>query len=273
VAGSNPSGLPQTLLYDPADVTLQLSSNATPAPTPAPIVVAPTNDTIYTGVTSTASLTAQQANGIILDRIGNRTGGIADGQVPRECGPALQTAPADNATTVTNLASALPQYLAGDGAWFRGLGGFASINGSSTAPGFTAATGGYLWGPSLVTATAGYAHDWFDTDRGLAGIGAASESHGGNEATAAAQWSLPLTIAGYGGGPSSLTPKAGVQFVHLSESAFSETGASGFDLSSGSRGTDSFQPYIGAALAQKFVTDDGMLVTPEIRAGYAYETL
>ncbi len=76
VTGANPSGLPQALLYDPADVTLALSG--TPA---KPVVVAPTNDTIYSAVTSTAILTAQQANGIILDRLGQRQAGIADGQV------------------------------------------------------------------------------------------------------------------------------------------------------------------------------------------------
>jgi fibronectin-binding autotransporter adhesin len=64
-----------------------------------------------------------------------------------------------------------------------------------------------------------------------------------------------------------LTPKAGVQFVHLSEDGFGESGAGGFDLSSTSRGTDSFQPYIGAALAQKFVTDSGAELTPELRFG------
>jgi uncharacterized protein with beta-barrel porin domain len=42
-----------------------------------------------------------------------------------------------------------------------------------------------------------------------------------------------------------VTPKAGLQFLHLSEGGFAETGASGFDLSSGPRGTDSLQPYIG----------------------------
>jgi len=61
--------------------------------------------------------------------------------------------------------------------------------------------------------------------------------------------------------------------VHLSEDGFSESGASGFDLSSSNRGTDSFQPYIGAALAQKFVTDGGTEMTPELRFGYAREAL
>jgi fibronectin-binding autotransporter adhesin len=61
--------------------------------------------------------------------------------------------------------------------------------------------------------------------------------------------------------------------VHLSENSFAETGGSGFDLSSGSHGTNSAQPYIGAAVAQKFVTDSGAEITPELRLGYAYEAV
>jgi outer membrane autotransporter protein len=133
--------------------------------------------------------------------------------------------------------------------------------------------GGAVLGPSLITATAGYAHDWFDTQRGIIGISNARESHNGNEATVAGQWSLPLTVQGLSGGTATLTPKVGFQFVHLSEGSFADSGASGFDLASGSRSTDSFQPYIGAAAAQKFITASGTEVTPELRLGYAYEAL
>jgi len=314
VTGANPSGLGQALIYQPTEVILQLGGT-----------VAPPNDTIYTAVTSSAVLSAQQANGIILDRLGQRQAGVGDGQIAAATGatggapPAMQYAQAGNTSAIGDLASALPQAFAAEGAWFRGIGGFASLNGSSSAPGFTGETGGFLagydrpvmqqvylgvaggylhsdidehstsngtessarfalyggtiLGPSLLTATAGYAHDWFDTNRGIAGIGTGSESHGGNEATAAGQWSLPATIEGFSGGIATLTPKAGFQFVHLSESAFAESGASGFDLSSGSRGTDSFQPYLGLAAAQKFTTNSGTELTPEFRLGYAYEAL
>jgi outer membrane autotransporter protein len=262
VTGTNPTGLPQALLYDPADVTLQLSANTptnpstplspntptspnTPSPTPTPIVIAPTNDTIYSAVTSTAILTAQQANGIILDRLGQRRAGVADGQVAALGGvaPPMQYAEAGNAAALGDFASALPRSLTVDGAWFRGIGGFASINGSSAAPGFTSETGGFLAGydrpiaeniylgvaggylhsnidehstsngvessarfavyggarigPSLLTATAGYAHDWFDTNRGVAGIGTAGESHDGDEATPAGNGTCRSTFRGF----------------------------------------------------------------------------
>lgn len=308
VTGTNPSGLAQSILYesDPS-VVLQLSGTVTP-----------TNDTIYPAVTSTAILTAQQMNGIILDRVGQRAAGVADGEVAAlggSMGSPVQVAQG-NAAVLTDAAQALPQALGSEGGWFRGVGGFASLNGNSTAPGFTSSTGGFvagydrpiapnvylgvaggylysaigehstssgtedsarvavyvgaLLGPGLLSATAGYAHDWLGTERGLA-TGTASENHGADEATAAAQWSLPQPIQGLLGGIATLTPKAGLQFVHLSEGSFAETGAGGFDLSNSGHGTDSLQPYVGAALSQKYTTASGTVITPEVRLGYLYE--
>jgi fibronectin-binding autotransporter adhesin len=319
VTGTNPTGLPQAILYNPADVTLQLS--ALPAiPAPVVIVVAPTNDTIYTDLTSTLVTNAQQANGIILDRLGNRPSGVADGEVALGgVAPGLQYAQTGNAAAIGDLASALPQALASQGAWFRGIGGFASVNGNAAAPGFTGTAGGFLagfdrpisetiylgvaggylhsivtehstgssgtadtarlalyggafLGPSLLTATAGYAHDWIDTSRGLA-LGTAVEGHSANEATFAGQWSLPLTIQGFGQGAATLTPKAGFQFLHLGERGFGETGAGGFDLAAAGHGTTGFQPFVELALSQKFVTADGTSITPEARLGYDREAL
>jgi outer membrane autotransporter protein len=223
----------------------------------------------------------------------------------------------NNGAALGQIAAALPGALSSQGGWFRGIGGFASVHGNASAPGFSSSTGGFLAGydrpvatnlylgiaagylhsdiderspssgtegsarvaayggifagPHLITATVGYAHDWFDTSRGLAGIGMAHQDHGGNEATAAGQWSLPLAIAGYGGGAATLTPKAGIEYVHLSEDSFSELGASGFDLANSGHGTDSLQPYIGAALTQKFTTAGGTEIAPELRLGYAHD--
>jgi outer membrane autotransporter protein len=107
----------------------------------------------------------------------------------------------------------------------------------------------------------------------FAGVGTATESHGGDEATVAAQWSHPLEIDGFGGGVVSLTPKLGVQYLHLSEGSFAETGAGGLNLASGSRSTDSFQPYVGLAASEKFVSNNGTQITPELRLGYAREVM
>jgi autotransporter-like protein len=94
--------------------------------------------------------------------------------------------------------------------------------------------GGGWAGPALWTATAGYAHDGISTARGFAEVGAAKETHGGNEFTLAAQGSLPMVVNG-----ATVTAKAGVPFLHLRESAFDETGANGLDLSNSAKSTDS----------------------------------
>ena len=280
------------------------------------IVIAPTNDTAYTAATSIALVNGQRANGMILDRLGNRQSGIADGLVAAAAAPVQYAQAGTTAGPLGAVASALPE--AAEGAWFRGVGGFTSLNGNSTAPGFTGSAGGFLggfdravapdtylgiaggylrstvdehstssgtidtariavyggtwWQGNLFTATAGYAHDWLRTQRGLT-VGTATQSHGGNEATGAAQWSRPLPIQGLGGGIATMTPKLGVQYLHLSEDSFAESGAGGFNLSSASRSTDSLQPYVGYAISQKFVTDGGTQFTPELRLGYARETL
>ena len=304
---NDPLGVTHSLLYDPTDVTLVLGA------------VAPTNDTVFSDITSMLVMNAQQANGIILDRLGNRSAGIADGEIALGgVAPGLQYAQLGNNAALGDLASALPQALASQGAWFRGIGGFASVNGTAATPGFSGSAGGFLagfdrpvadniylgiaggylhssvtesslssgtadtgrlavyggafLGPSLITATAGYAHDWIDTSRSLI-PGTAIQHHSANEGTAAAQWSLPLQIQGLGQGLATLTPKAGIQFLHLGESGFTETGASGFDLSAAGRGTDSLQPFVALALSQKFVTADGTLITPELRLGYDREAL
>ena len=314
VTGTNPSGLPQAIAYNPTDVTLQLSA------LPGSLVVVPTDDTIYTDLASTLVLNAQRMQGIILDRIGVRSSGIADGQIALDgFAPALQLAQTGNAAAIGHLASALPQALSAKGAWFRGIGSFVTLDSTAAAPGFRGSAGGFLagfdrpvsdnvylglaggylhsavdefstgasgaadtgrvavyggalLGPSLLTATAGYAHDWITTSRGVA-LGTARQGHGANEATAAAQWSLPLRVEGLARGLATLTPKVGAQFLHLDENSFAETGAAGFDLAAPGHATDSLQPYVQLALAQTFVTVDGTIVTPELRAGYNREAM
>jgi fibronectin-binding autotransporter adhesin len=314
VTGVNPSGVPQVVLINPADVTLQLGGPATLNSTPGTIIIAPFNATIYTAVTSTLVIDGQQTNSILFDRLA----GLADGLTTAGGAAPLRLAQG-NIGALSDVAAALPGALGSQGAWFRAIGGFAMLNGSSTAPGFTGAAAGFLagydravapnlWlglaagylhsdiserstssgtvesgrvalygaglvGPSRLMATLGYAYDRTDTARGLTGVGTARQGHNGNEFTLAGQWSLPLAVPGIGGADASLTPRAGLQFLHLGEGGFSESGAGGFNLSSGGRDTDSLQPYIGVTLAQSFVTDGGIRITPEARLGYARELL
>jgi outer membrane autotransporter protein len=270
-------------------------------------------------MTSALILNGQQANVMVLDRLGSRLGAPSANTPPTAslAAPASpQTAPAgsSNLAAVSEIAATLPAAIAQYGGWFRGIGSFASFNGNATAPGFGANSGGFLvgfdravesdlylgaaagylhsgvqehstssgdtdtgrfmvygggWaGPALWTTTAGYAHDGINTTRGFAGVGSAKEAHGGDELTLAAQGSLPMVVNG-----ATVTPKAGVPFLHLHESAFSETGANGLDLSSGARSTDSLQPYVALSVAQTFGTAEETQLTPELRLGYSREVL
>jgi fibronectin-binding autotransporter adhesin len=237
----------------------------------------------------------------------------------RAAGPArVRLAQAGNIAALGETGSALPLALTSVGAWFRGVGDFASVSGNAAAPGFSGASGGFLagidrpvatniylglaagyvhselsqrsaasgqldsgrvaayggaWlGPNLLTGTAGYAYDRISTARTLGGVGTAAQAHDGNEFSLAGQWSLPTSIAGIAG-TAVVTPKMGVQFLHLTEDGFTETGAAGFDLSSSGHDTDSVQPFLGVAAAEKFLTTGGHQITLEIRLGYSREML
>jgi fibronectin-binding autotransporter adhesin len=318
VTGTVPTNrLDQMVIYAPTEVDLVLG------------VVRPTNATIYSALTTTLVQNGQNANGMVLDRLGTRLAGVADGlMVARPQGPSgnqLAQGGGGNLAALTDIAQSLPPALAEAGVWMRGIGSFASLDRNGAAPGFDADRGGFLvgfdrpvgewfglpgniiyaglaagyihsdvtehqpasgdadtgrvmayagtWaGPTLVTGTVGYAHDSIHTVRNFAGIGSARENHGGDEATAALQWSAPMTVP-TSWGLATVTPRIGAQFLHLHEGGFSDSGAGGLDLSSGGRNTDSFQPYLGVALSESFVCMDGIKFTPEVRAGYSREVL
>jgi fibronectin-binding autotransporter adhesin len=143
-----------------------------------------------------------------------------------------------------------------------------SSNSGTVDTGRVALYGGNITGPALVSGTLGYAYDGISTTRTIAGIGTAQESHPGQEINLGTQIGVPLPL-----NAATLTPRAGLQYLHLHESGFSETGASGFDLSSGARNTDSLQPFVGMALAQTFITASGGQLATEGRLAYSRETL
>jgi fibronectin-binding autotransporter adhesin len=162
VSGSVPTaGLAQSVLVNTQSVDLVLS------PISSATVVAPTNDTVFSAVTTTAILNGQWTNRMLLDRWGSAHSGIADG--PLAAGLAvpakLQTASAGAPAPMDALAAALPEAMTRYGGWFWGTGNFASLNGSATAPGFTARSGGFLAGidqpvgdQTWLGAAAGYSH-------------------------------------------------------------------------------------------------------------------
>jgi outer membrane autotransporter protein len=267
----------------------------------------PSNDTIYPAVTSTTVINAQQVNGVILGRLGNHLAVTARRREQTGASSAGGSASTSLESLVTEGGwfqgvgafaaldgnAAAPGFVSKSGGFVGGYDrsvaeniylGIAvsylhsNIDEHSTSRGSGSSArlalyGGTSVGPSLLTATVGYARDGFDTVRGIAGIGTAIEDHAGYETSAGTQWSLPLSFPAFGNGSATFTPEAGLQFVHVMEDGFGETGGDDFNLSASGRGTDSFQPYLTAKLAQEFNTEAGDAVIPELRLGFAHEVL
>jgi len=118
-------------------------------------------------------------------------------------------------------------------------------------------------------ALAGYGYDVIHAQRPVTAIGAvASSHHNGQEANAALQASMPFAF-----GNVVVQPAAGVNYTHLFENTFTETGATGFNLTSPTHDSDSLRPFISASASQAFTTASGMRVTPEADISYSYETM
>jgi outer membrane autotransporter protein len=270
----------------------------TSPPTAAPIVVSPPNTSVFSFVGTAGILGAQLGSGLLLDRIGgvqsgpatfaaNQTGLSAGDPVAgsgslwlRGIGTFISLAGAPGGSGSSGSTGG---FLAGfdrpvaDNA-FLGLAAgymFSTIDSGSAGTGSVGSArvaiyGGLTAGADRFAATVGYANDRFRSNRTVAGLGTATESHGGDEFSAAAQWSRPLPIPGLGGGTMTVTPKLGIRYVHLAEAGYTETGVGGSDLSAPAGATDSLQPYLAVAFSQKFATQGAEFI-PEVRFGYGRE--
>lgn len=310
LTSGTPGAFDQTVTIDPADVLLTLSAHIV-APTETTTFSSTTSTIVENGQLATAMVldrigsqlggigtgplfgAARPPTGMQLAALGDRDTNLAAmgevaallPQVAQQYGGWFRGI--GNFASVDNK-GALPGFNADSGGFmtgfdrplsptvFVGIAGsyvHSDVNDRSSGTGGidngrVMAYGGGLLGSAIWSATAGYAHDWIDTSRPILGIGTAQESHGGDEVTAGTQFGLPLPV-----GQALVTPKAGLEFLHLGESSFAETGAGGFDLTSPSRTTDSLRPFVALAAAQDFTTADGTRIVPEARLGFSYEAL
>jgi outer membrane autotransporter protein len=121
----------------------------------------------------------------------------------------------------------------------------------------------------VVDGIAGFAYDRIHTSRPIASLGtSATESHNGFEENLAIQAGYVMPWQGF-----TLIPRVGAQYLHLSENRFSESGGSGFNLTSGPQNVDSFQPTIGVTALKPILLDNGMRVTPAFKLAYSHELL
>ncbi|MBW3541919.1 MAG: autotransporter outer membrane beta-barrel domain-containing protein [Planctomycetes bacterium] len=118
---------------------------------------------------------------------------------------------------------------------------------------------------------AAYGYDDIESSRRIAfgGIArtASAEFHG-HQAMAYLEGGLTLNARSV-----LVQPLAGVQYVHLYQNDFTESGAGALDLSVDSTDADSLRPFIGARVSRPFYTSSCVLVVPEVRAQWMREVL
>jgi len=118
-------------------------------------------------MSTAALLAAQQANGALLTHMGELHLGTVSPQVQTALAAATPTQVAFTGTAdqLAGLLPQIPQAVGEMGGWFKGIGSFASLDGSSSTPGFDTQAGGFLAGfdkafsPNLTGGIAlGYLH-------------------------------------------------------------------------------------------------------------------
>lgn len=119
------------------------------------------------------------------------------------------------------------------------------------------------------SAIAGLAYERINTARPVTALGAtAVQGHNGFDENFAVQAAYAIPFDAF-----SVIPSAGLQYVHHAENKFTETGASGFNMSSGAVNVDSFQPIIDIAVRRPFTTAGGTRITAEGKISYSRELL
>ena len=113
----------------------------------------------------------------------------------------------------------------------------------------------------------GYGYNSVSAARPIAALGAtASSHHDGHEADADLQARARLDVSGF-----TIVPAAGLEYVHLYETGFTESGAPGFDLTVSNRNSDSLRPFVGASVERRSTMENGIVLTAEADFAFSYE--
>lgn len=251
----------------------------------APIIVAPTNATVFGAVASAAIREGQRVNDTLLARLGQE---CADAATDANCARPGRQAWAQIVSNTANVRGNddAPSYkdrhygfLAGldqqVGAWTVGVaGGYSHVDvteDEATGKIDTLRIAGYgsrRVGAVTVAATVGAAYDFLQTRRSFPGPGKARNDSDGQEITAGLQASLPLAA-----GPVMITPRLGLRYQYLHTERFSESGSTSQNLDVGAQDFNSLQPYAQLVVGVPFSMKSDKPAVVEARVGYAYETL
>ncbi|PYE21502.1 autotransporter-associated beta strand protein [Paraburkholderia silvatlantica] len=264
--------LTSSLAYGANDVTLTLADSA-------PLVVAPTQTSIYTALGTSAILGVQSQNAALLDRVvrispatsGSPYGWItATGSHTNVGGtngePGFQT---NRYGFLAGLDSKYGAYLTGIALGYDHADIGESVTGDSgTTDTLRAAFyGGRAFGPVIVGATPGGGLDFLSQKRPFGAKGTAEGDHIGQEFDVGGAASLPMTL-----GSVTVTPRIGLRYAYFHANGFGESGVGGQDLTVGSDNVHSLQPYVDVAISKSF-GDALKPVDAELRVGYAHELL
>ncbi|MGI4814333.1 MAG: autotransporter domain-containing protein [Janthinobacterium lividum] len=261
--------LARAINYRPNGVAIALLGEA------LPVVVAPTQTSIYSAAGTAIVLASQASNAMLLERLAT----------PCPSAGRLQSA----RTSLVNPETCLDGR---DKVWVSVLGDRLKVGSRNGQPGFQTHQYGFIAGaeqvleqgtagvslgyantslgeegtgshasvdslraalygvtsrgPVSLGATVGYAYDFLDAKRPFGAVGEASGSHGGQEFSAGLQAGLPMAL----GNGLSLTPRAGLRYAYFHGNDYQESGADGQDLRVGTDNARSLQPYVGMALEQ-----------------------
>jgi outer membrane autotransporter protein len=129
--------------------------------------------------------------------------------------------------------------------------------------------GGYVSGPWHLDGIFSYGYLQTDTKR-VINVGSIQQTAAGNYDGNVFSLS---TEGGYAfeAGPVTIEPTLGLNYTHLSQDSFQETGAGVNGLSVHSVDMDSFRTALGVRLAAKFGEKDAVQFVPELRAGWEHE--
>ena len=119
-----------------------------------------------------------------------------------------------------------------------------------------------------LSAIGGYAYHDVQAKRNLLGIGTAIGKQAQNEASANLQLTMNPNEEGH-----SLMPYLGVQWVHLSQGAYTERGTPGFDMVFNKADADSLRPYVGMGYQHRMIRESGLALNPYLFARYSQEMI
>jgi fibronectin-binding autotransporter adhesin len=120
---------------------------------------------------------------------------------------------------------------------------------------------------ATLSGVGGFAFHDLESERNLLGIGTALGEQSQNETSLNFQLTMnPI------GEVHSLLPYVGIQWVQLSQDAYTETGTPGFDLAFDKATVDSTRPYIGLGYQYRIVSQSGLSAIPFLFSRYSHET-